>query len=404
VTTPAADTYIHHMEISTPFGGLGRGSKFTIGRFGHNIGRFTLHKPDLDRYFDNPFEDDGKYYMDGVKIDTNFGSVNATVFGAQTKNATGTNGGPWNSPFAGTTITGGAGDNLFFPGGGGTLFKPIAQPFQGQMTVDQLAGITLGLGLNVMQGGHFRFTAMDTSAEIPGSFGLGFNNTIVLGADLDLQLADRFSLMANWGKSITGTGKMNTVNAHQNHAIDGRLGWSSGAGSVTAGYRYVDPLFYAPGYWGRIGNWINPTNIQGPTFRAGYDFSPAFGVNVGGDFFTAARNRAGTDGGLGSADQINRILAGVRWELAKNFQTTVDWEGVFWKLKGAHAGVAPGATGTVHPTEHYITLGTGYHLTETTQLKLNYTIGDFNGHGYLNTPAGTRYNFNTFTGSVAVRF
>jgi hypothetical protein len=404
---PASDTYIHHAEVSTPFTGLGRGSKFTIGRFGHRIGRLTLWKPDVDREFMNPIEDDGMYYMDGVRLTTNFGSVNIEAVGAQTMSVTGTNPGfapglGWNSPLAGVS-NGPGGFQLFTPAGPTTLSKPYAQPYLGQMTVDQLAAISAGLGFNVLQGGHIRLTALDTSSELASSRGVGFNNTLVLGADLDLKLMDRITLTGNWGKTITGTGKFNSVNTHQNNAFDGRIGWGSGGLNVTAGYRYIDPLFYAPGYWGRIGNWINPTNIQGPTFRAGYDFSPSFGVNLGGDFYSAARNRTSL-GGLGRNDDINRLLVGLRWDVAKNFRTTLDYEGVYWKISGAHAGVTPGASGTVHPTEHYFTLGTGYNLTSNTQVKLNYIVGDFNGHGFLTSPAGRRYNFNTFTLQGSVKF
>jgi hypothetical protein len=404
VTTPAADTYLHHLEINTPFNGLGRGSKLTLGRFGHKISRFVLWKPDTDRYFMNPFEDDGNYYMDGLRLTTNFGSVSVEAFGAQTKANTGTNGGFVNSPLAGASISGGLGNNLFTPGLGG-LNKPFGQPFQGQMTVDQLAGISAGIGFNAMQGGHIRLSAVDTSSELPGTVGVGFSNVLVLGADVDLKLADRFTFTGNWGKTITGRSRFDTVNAHTNNAFDARLGWNSGSVNVNAGYRYIDPLFYAPGYWGRIGNWINPTNVQGPTFRAGIDLSPSFGVNLGGDFFSAARNRAGAaNGGLSTDDEINRVLVGLRWDVAKNFRTTIDWEGVFWKLQGNHAGFTPGGSGTVHPTEHYVTLGTGYNLTSNTTLKLNYTVGDFNGHGFLSSPAGARYNFNTFTAQANVKF
>jgi len=408
-TNPASDTYLHHLELTTPFTGLGRGSKITIGRFGERISHYTLWKPDVDRYFNNPIEDNGMYYMDGVKLSTNFGSVNMTAFGAQTKSVTGGNpfgvggmGFGWNSPLAGAV------DPVIF-GAGGMLGKPIAQTFQGQMTVDQLAGFTLGMGLNVMQGGHIRVTAVDTSNQFGGASAPGgFNNVLVLGTDANLKLTDRVTLNADWGKTITGTSRFNIGPAHEDNAFNGVVGYNSGGLNVNAGYRYIDPLFYAPGYWGRIGNWINPTNIQGPTVRAGYDVSSSFGVNVGGDFYKAARNRAGS-GGMGGDDAINRILVGLRWDVAKNFRTTVDWEGVYWSLEGVHT--VPGGGGGsfdagsgVHPTEQYVTLGTGYNLTSNTLLKLGYTIGDFNGHGFLGSGGMPRYNFNTFTAQVGVKF
>jgi hypothetical protein len=398
----ASDTYIHHAQVDTPFGALGRGSKFTFGRFGERVSRLTFWKPDFDRLLMNPIEDDGKYYIDGVRLNTNFGSVSFEAFGGQTMSVTGTNGMAWNSPLAGTGTT--AGYDIFKPSAGG-LIKPYAQPYQGQMTVDQVAGVSAGLNLNVLQGGHIRLSAIDTSAELAGSKApSGFSNVLILGANFDVKVQDRITLTGDWGKTITGSGKFDSIGTHENNAFNANFGWGSGGLNLTAGYRYIDPLFYAPGYWGRIGNWINPTNIQGPTFRAGYDFSPSFGMNIGGDFFSAARNRAGALGGLSTDDEINRILVGLRWDIAKNFRTTVDWEGVNYKLKGTHAGMTPGGTGTVHPTEQYITLGTGYNLTSTTQLKVNYVVGDFNGHGFLTSPAGSRYNFNTLTVQGSVKF
>jgi len=394
---PNADTYVHHLVISTPFTGLGRGSAFSIGRQPIRLGHLTLWKPDVDRTFMNPIEDTGEYHIDGVRLQTNFGSVSADLFGGQFKSVTGTNGGAWNSPLAGTASAP-FGYGVFGFGPFGNV-KPAAQPFLGQMMVDQIVGVSLGLGFNLFEkAGHLRFTALDMSAENPGSVGLGFSNVMVLGADADVHISDRLTAGLDWGKSITGNGRFKTVNPHENNAFNATLGYGSGGLSVNAGYRYIDPLFYAPGYWGRIGNWLNPTNIQGPTFRAAFDFSPAFGVNIGGDFYTPARNRGPAS--LGTDEEINRMLVGLRWDIAKNFRTTLDWEGVYYGLNKTRTG---GGAGQFHPTEHYFTLGTGYNLTSNTVLGLQYTIGDFNGKGLV-TPAGTRYNFNTVTGQVAVKF
>ena len=76
---------------------------------------------------------------------------------------------------------------------------------------------------------------------------------------------------------------------------------------------------------------------------------------------------------------------------------------MYWKLNGSHGGAFASA-GTVHPTEQYLTLGTGYNLTSSTALKLSYQIGDFNGHGVLNGGAGNQFNNNTFTTQVSVKF
>jgi hypothetical protein len=395
-----ADTRLDLLEIKTPFGAFGKNSSLTLGRFAKRIGHLTLWKPDNDTYFNVPWVDDGKYHMDGVDLNTGIGSVSVNVFAAQTSSVQGTDGlGPINSPLAGST--------------GAALFagnsKPIGQALTGAMSVDQLAGVTLGLPIRQMKGGHLGFTAMDTGNVGFGPIGGGFNGVYVLGSDLELGLADRLGLNVDWGKTLTHTGRTTAVGVNQNNAFNANLNYKSGGLNVSAGYRYIDPLFYAPGYWGRIGNWLNPTNIQGPTFRAGYDFTPSFGLNIGGDFYSSARNRAGL-GGIGSDDDIKRLLVGLKWDISKNFRTTIDWEGVYWNLDSSggrplHSGIPGLGAGQIHPTEHYITLGTGYNLTNNTLLKMMYQIGDFNGHGTLTQgPTGAQSNFGVFATQVAVKF
>lgn len=407
-TNPGSDTYIHHLEVNTPFNGLGRGSKFTIGRYAQKLGHLTLWKPDVDTYFDNPIEDTGDYYLDGARLRTNFGSVSLEAFGGKfsTVSGTGMVSAPWNSPLAGASVP------TIFGAAPGVL-APIGQPYQGQMIVDNAFGVSAGFGFNLLEReGHLRLTALGLTSDQPlgtpgagGAFtaGPGFTNVLVLGADGDIRIADRLGLTLDWAKSITGVSRFRTVNPGQNNAFNATLGYGSGGLNVTAGYRYIDPLFYSPGYWGRIGNWLNPTNIQGPTFRAAYDFSPNFGVNIGGDFFTPARNRGPVS--LGTDEEVDRALFGVRWGLSKGFNITADYEGVFWALNNTRGG---GGAGQFHPTEHYITLGTGYNLTSNTLLKLSYQIGDVDGHRALvSGVAGggsARYNFNVFTGQVAVKF
>lgn len=400
LTSPSVqDTYVKKLTITTPFSGLGRGSSLVLGRYENRISPLTLWRPDTDTYFNNVFVDNGQYTMDGAKFAGRFGSIAADVFGGKMNTVNGVNGGPWNSPLAGITSP------AIFMG----TSKPFGQVAPGSFTVDQIAGVSLGLNLKPVlgtQGGSIRvhgiaLTGTPTEPAITRP-----TNGGILSADIDLKVADRITLSGDYAKSVTGTGQLDkTGNAFQNNqntAFMANVGYASGGLSVNAGYRYIDPLFYAPGYWGRIGNWINPTNIQGPTVRAGYSFSPNLGLTVGGDFYSAARGRGdAASGGLGFGDDINRVLVGLKWGLSKNFQTTLDWEGVYWSLDNARFG----GTGKVHPTEQYITVGTGLHLTESTVLKLGYQIGNFNGHGALtNGPAGTVGNYNVFTSSVNVKF
>jgi hypothetical protein len=400
------DTYLDTLEIRAPFTGIGRGSNLTVGRIPARLGRLVLWRPDVDTYFNVPWLDDGNYRIDGARLSTNFGSVNVEAFGGQFKSVMGANGQAWNSPLAGTAL-----DPL-----GTRIFefdaKPTGQPTLGQMIVDEVIGVSAGIGIRQFGGGHVRFSVLDTEGRHTEGGFTPFTGVHVLGADMELRLSDRLNLTGDWGKTIAHTGRDNPMPGatHFNNAFNAALGFGIGALNISAGYRYIDPNFYAPGYWGRIGNWINPTNVQGPTARVNWDMG-SLALNFGADFFQAARDR-GAEGGMNSDDQIVRALFGIRWNLSKSFQISADWEGVYWTLEGAHSEAGPTPSLTtgpgflVHPTEHYITLGTGYNLTSNTMLRLLWQTGAFDGHGALmNAPGlGPRNTFNVVTGAVAVRF
>ena len=394
----AADTYLQTLTIKTPAPGIGRGSGLTLGRYPFHMSRLSFYRPDNDRLFDLPWLDNGNWYLDGGKLDIRRGRTFFTLFGGQTASIQGTRDGPYMIPFAGASPN----VDLF-----NSNQKPIGAGYTGQIGIEQMMGLMGGYNLGRHQSNYFGFTAYDTSTKSSSSYGgPAFHEVYVLGTWVNYYFNSQFSTYLDFGKTITHNGPNHYVGTHQNSAFWGDLNYKSGALNATAGYRYIDPLFYAPGYWGHIGNWVNPTNVQGPAFRASYDLCPQFGVNVGGDFYKGARNRAGV-GGLGTDDEITRVLAGLSWNLSKTFQTTVDWEGNYWKLDGVHFGIPAMGAGTIHPTEHYVTLGTGYHLTDSTLLKIKYQIGDFNGHNALQGGPGSafnRYNFNTFIGEVNVHF
>lgn len=408
---PSGDAFLHHLNIRAPFNPIGTNGEITIGRFGQRISPLTLWKPDIDSYFNDPLSRSGNFQMDGLRFNTNWRGFEFQAFAAKFSSVRATSGPAFNSPLAGVRQTPFWGQPLFFFGD-----KPSGQNpgfFGDAVVADGIIGWNLqhnNIPIPGTQGGRLRFTDFQLGGHGESGFGMpmgGFTNVKTLGADADIRFNDRFNFTADWAKTITGTGRFQTVNPHFNNAFNAGVNYNSGGLCIGAGYRYIDPLFYAPGYWGKIGNWLNPTNVAGPTFRAAYDFSPAFRINLGGDFFSAARDRAMSPvsgvGGLGRDDSITRVLAGLRWDVSKNFRTTLDWEGVYWTLDGPHDGI-PGLTGRVHPFEHYLRFTTGYNLTNSTQLRLGYEKGDFNGKGALDSGGLSRYSGGIFTTELRVRF
>lgn len=359
-TNPNSDTWLDIAEVTAPFGGVGRDGSVTLGRMAINLTPLTLWKPTIDSYFQNPITDDGKFRMDGINLNTKLGSLGVQVFGGQTSSVRGTD------PLA-------------------KFYTPTVGP---GIDLDQLVGLRLNMPVNVGEGGHVAFTGMGGWSTTNATTGDGpassQTNVQLVGADAGAKFGGNTTVGLEFSKTVTGTGRFREVNTGKNNAAIGTVGFTSGSLSLGAGYKYIDPKFYAPGFWGKVGNFINPTNIKGPSVRAGYDFSPSFGVSAGGEFYTAARK--GDVGLLAGDSSVNRVLLGVRWDISKSFQTTVDWEGVYATVKDP--------TGSLHPTQQYMTFGTGYHLTDNTIVKLGYQIGSQDGKGLTSLGgAFSKYNY-----------
>jgi hypothetical protein len=407
-TMPRGDVWINQLTLQAPFEGVGREGSLTIGRLPFQVSPLTLWKPDVDSYFNNTIVDDGMYRMDGLTLDTKLGSLGVQAFAGSFKTVIGTQGtgGIFNAPIAGVS-----GPSIWGS-------KPTGIAVDNPVRLSQIGGLAVSLPIRVGQEGSYlrgvgilgtggTYYWYDDYASAPSRGYLdSATNVAVLGADTKVNLSESVSVEGAWSKTLTGGGSGqgrdigNLVHAY-NNAFLGKLGYTSGNLGLTAGYKYVDPMFYAPGYWGRVGNWINPTNVQGPMVRLNYQVSPTFAMSAGGDFLTAARDWASA-GTLGKDDEIQRVQVGLRWAISDAFQTTVDWEGVYWKL----ANVSRNTSGSVYPVEHYITLGTGYELNDTTKIKLGYQIGQWNGKGFLTGGMGSGYgyNYNTFTTQVSVKF
>ena len=383
------------------FGGPGGELDFTLGSFDHNSRNLALAASGLGPY---RFGDDGGLLsVDGARLRTQFGGVALEAFGGRANSLPAPENRSANSPLAGTPL-----EPL-----GARIFpfasRPTGASASGSTGQPQLTGFSAGMGLRVLDGGHIRLSSMELAAPA----GSAISGVHTVGADMSLRLSNRVRLFGDWGKSIAYSSSPDSAAARLNSAFNAAVQYDAGSLNLSAGYRYVDPNYFAPGYWGRIGSWLNPTNIEGPTVRAAWDISPRFGINVGGEMLSAARDGS-LQGGLSEHDTITRALVGIRWNLSQSLETTLDWEGVYWQTQGA--GRAPGGaslTGQpsganalrLHPTEHYFTLGTGYSLSRRAKLRLLYQVG-YDGRGSLLGPSGTgtRNTFNVITGQVAVKF
>jgi len=403
------EVFVNQAQLTIPISHLGQNAQLIVGRFKNEVTPMTYWRPDTDAYFDLPWYDDGNFVQDGIKITSKFGNATTSFWGGSYTGLTTTLAGDViNRPFVGATN----GPRFLNPG------APIDYP----VPFTQGAGIA-----NQSVGGHIEFplwhyatlgaTLIDFSAAqaplgapgVPAGGFPAFENVVVYGANATLKPFGHLSGNAEISKSVTqqhldqGDGSKNLDNA----AYNLNLGYATGPINVQAGYQYIDPNFGAPGYWNKIGNWYNPTNIRGPHVRVAYDVNPKIQVHVGGDVLEGARNRSiafigGGNGGFSIQDNINRITGGVSWKPCRFATFSADYEGVFWDLSAGSSATAAGA----HPQQQYINLGVGLNLSGNTVVKMGYQIGALqNGAGFGGYGAGgDTSNFNVFTTQVAVHF
>lgn len=407
---------LYQAELDVPIGSFGSNTTLALGRYKNQVTPLTYYRPDTDAYFDVPWYDDGNFVEDGFKLQTKFGSATTSLWAGSYSSLVDSAGFSINRPVVGALFGPRTfnGSNPFFPN------KPIDfNPLdRGAIGANQSAGLHVGVPLAKF--GEFGVTLMDFSEEAVGAAAhptFPFHNVVVYGANLKLNPIGRFLISAEGAKSVTqlnfdtGDGLPND----DNNAYLVNVGYNSGPITATAGYQYIDPRFGAPGYWNKIGNWYNPTNVRGPFGRIGFRASHAINAYLGVDFMEGARNRR-TGGvfpfgfGMGMGDNLLRATAGVKWNVTRMVDLRADYEGVFWDLSGASTGSGLRAK----PNEQYITIGAGLNLASNTVLKMAYQIigvrdvgGGFGGLQNPDTgigiPGGVS-NASVFTTQVAVHF
>ena len=384
----AQQTTLYQAELDIPIGGFGSNTTLTLGRFKNQVTPLTYYRPDNDVYFSLPWYDDGNYVQDGFKLSSKFGSATTSLWGGSYSNL--------------TTTTPGALLNQPLVGKG---------PFNGGVLANQSVGVHIGVPL--FKFGELGLTLADFSTNAPpgaaaGFGGATFGNVVVYGANVRLNDVGRITIAAEASKSVTQRNfdKGDGQNNDDNNAYNIHLGYNTGNIGVQAGYQYIDPRFGAPGFWDKIGNVYNPTNVQGPFVRVNYNFNKKLVGSLGGDMLSGARNRAAAAIGTTLPTQgssLGRVEAGLHYHMSPMVNLMADYEGVFYDISAGASGTGRRAK----PIQQFLTLGAGLNLSGNTVLKLAYQIinvGDRGGAGFQGLAPFQNSNANVWTTSVAVHF
>jgi FtsZ-binding cell division protein ZapB len=397
--------YNAYLDWPVSLGPLGNADA-QVGRFGVQFTKYTLKAVNPDVYTNLPETDSGNYIVDGLKADMNLGMFHVNAFAGANPDASTpyvASAGPSESSYKGYL------PNFVYPDVEEWVLNPISESAGARVSVGDPNKCSVGVTGVLAQ----TATAID-----PGSsFAISpFNNVEAYSIDLHdakLPILTGISLDAEGSMSPTGIGGvLGRVNSsYDNHAVEATLGYAAGAFDIHAGYQYVGRYFAAPGDWGRLGSWTNPTNISGAIVNAGYAFSPKLSLSAEGNFYQAPDSQYDKEGDvispLDKNDKLNRYQVGLKYGLTSSSNVDLGYESVQYDLSN-HDAVKNGillATG--EPLQTFLTLGVGHDFNKNASMKVMYQIINYNDKntgfdGTTTNAAGKTVSAGNAQGGIAL--
>ncbi|MBX3118402.1 MAG: S-layer homology domain-containing protein [Fimbriimonadaceae bacterium] len=351
----------------------GQNFSATMGRLGHQVGSYFMKRPDNTPYFRSEYWDNGDWYFDGAILDFKLGNADLTVFGGRQSDRFTTSGIDINPMAAGRS-------GHSYQGAGDT--RPRGYGSNGfNIFVDQHLGFTADLPLG--QNGNLQLNYLifdsNSTTSLIGSSDV-FNRVVVFGGDFNWKVNDRMKLNAGYSQSNlmeNGTTRLD----EDNSAWWAKLKYDGGRWNGYVGYRSIDPQFAAPGDWGRVGIWWNPTDVQGFMAGIGFDLSSSTKVHFGGQWYTGRDVMLADGGGLTQDDKLRVLSASLKHRLSSSWNLMLGAECVEWDLNAF----------SEKPRESWYRFGLSHDMGNHSKLSFMWEMSDYNGKGVT--------GFNPFSGS-----
>jgi hypothetical protein len=384
-------------DLSVPVKSIN--STLDVGRIKEQVTRLTMWRPDWDPYFDLPWYDDGAYTMDGVRLTSKIGSATTQLWAGSFSSVTDDKG-SINAPLIGSSKgLVGFTHNAY---NASLAYWPAGLPTPGVVPANECAGLHINapIGNSVEVGATLiDFSASQASvAAIEGAGGTAPSNVVVYGGNFKYKATPRLTVEGEYAKSV----QQNTITQgdglpnDDNNAYLAAINWGSGGLNATAGTLYVDPRFCAPGYWAKLGNWYNGTNVDVGFARLEYGRGK-LNTYMEADMIEGARNRYPA-GGLGIGDRAYGYKGGLSYKVNKIFSLSADYDAALFAFcdSTTHNGFA-----TSKPIMQFITLGAGFSLSGNTVLKVAYQMINLSDQ---NDFFGADASAGVFTTQLAVHF
>jgi len=352
--------YFQELSVNFDTSVLGLGFNAELGRVGYKVSPYIFQRPDNTPYFANERWDNGNWMFDGGVLGFKFGGAKLNVFA-------GRNSGRFDTSFTETQpMFAGAAGNPFMPNGSTGRPRGFGRDngFGGGgqtpgLSIDQSLGLHLSVPLSNTGALNLAYMWLDSNQALAVIGASSTANRVnVYGGDLRFNFSN-LDVEAGYSKSDVMSGNHAIINKN-NAAWYGTIGYASANWGIKGGYRRIDPQFGAPGDWGRIGIWWNPTDIKGWYADAHFDISKSFRLMANAGFYTGTNTSltggSGTGVGLTNDDHLNHWSLGLGYKMGANHSLLLGYEGVMWDLSGSLGA------GTPKPTEQWFNIGWGVDL------------------------------------------
>lgn len=415
LTSGAHDTFLYEANLQAPVGlGPLGGAELTIGRFGQQYTKYTFKLVDADYYTNLYQTDSGNTPVDGGSLSLKLGPVNVNGFAAKMTAI------PFSQPYGGSTVVGGASNGGFsgggypgfpgfpgipgfpgvpgFPGGGG--FATSQTRPTGEIDANHARSLAQGAGFRATIGSpesavigatveQFGLSSAATDPERVGNngaraqydkltvYGVDFNGVLPFFKSLGLTFDGAYTVSAHaLGSGFNGVGSGFRYSSHEE-----QVGFTVAGVSIKGGYQYVGPYFSAPGDWGKLGAWQNPTNVQGPVLSAKYALTHSLALKADAQFYKAAYGNAGNGSLINSPlqdrDHVTRYQIGLGYGLTSSNAVDLGYERVRYDLRNNNGTLF----GAGKPKENYINIGIGHTFNPNASFKLLYQIVNYRDRG-----------------------
>ncbi len=346
----ATGFYVQDMFVDTNTSLWGLDFNAKMGRVGHKVGPYFFQRPDNTPYYSNDRWDNGMWYFDGAVFTFDFGSTDLTVFGGRQSGRFDSLGNDmW-------FMAAGQGGHYFSPG---SIFSERPRGYgdmRTQISVDQHLGATLNVPISDRGGINLAYLILDSNSTTAVGSSL-VNRVIVFGGDVSFMLNDRLKLYGGYSQTNMNLDNDNLID-EDNAAWWAGIAYKADRWGLKVGYRSIDPQFYAPGYWGRMGIWWNPTDIEG--FMVGFnaDLTDRLSLHLHGAQYQGREITLGGILGLTNDDTITHFKGELNYKLNDDWDLMIGAEMVNWDLEDRILPAADvgGFTGG-KPKERWYSLG-----------------------------------------------